>query len=280
MPPLSRFKKKYRLEPTDFPKNRPVICVIERFDSVEDEDQDGNPYVKHMVYFVGYRYPLNLNNQKVDAIQESLGVTNTEDCIGKKIAVQAVMDTLFGKKALVLKVLDEPVSTAAPTPVPYELATTGQLALQAAADAGVKLLPASDPGSQTFAGASNAPRLTGATEPEKPVTLSGETLGLVQALRASQGLYRRNKSIAEAQVFVADRAPHLAKLTRGVPLTLWPKEAGPFVTLLINTVSPTRDCDAHRVQELENELKQSEADFAADASSLDKLPENDDDIPI
>lgn len=272
--------KQYAFRPDDLPRARPCVAIIAGVDTEKAKDDQGKDYDRPILRLVGWFYPFRLNSTHM-AVLKNLYGDDPRACIGKRIALFSTERNIYGTMKSVIDILPEaPSEVSTPHPVPARLAVTSAMAIADARELGVQILSPTDPGSRVFAGASNAPRLTGAAEPQKPVVLSGETLGLVQALRAMQGLYRRNKTIAEAASFVADRAPQMAKEVRGIPMTLWPKEAGQFVTLLINTFSPTRECDAHRVQELENELKQAEADFAADATSLDKLPENDDDIPI
>lgn len=124
MPPWSTMKKKFAMEVSDLPQGHaPNVVVIEGLETEEGVDQMGQPFTRHLVFLAGWQYPLRLNNAAIDVLQSLYG-PNTEDSIGKKIALIASAQSSFGKTEMRLAIHPyAPGPEARPVPVPSHLFT-------------------------------------------------------------------------------------------------------------------------------------------------------------
>lgn len=141
MPEWSNFIKKYCIEPEDLPApHGPNVVVIETMDTEEAKDfQTQQPYERHLLYLVGWRLPLRLNNTRIQIIQNLFG-PRVEDCLGKKIALMVGMENSFGKPKPVINIHPFLASVdAEPVPVPARLAVTEKRRLEQAHTYGVAI---------------------------------------------------------------------------------------------------------------------------------------------
>lgn len=140
MPSLSMMKKKYEITVDDLPSQvGPNVVVIEGFDAEEGVDQDGQPFTRHQVWFAGWSLPLRLNNTRIEMLEQILG-KNTEDCIGRKIALVATSTSAYGKTKITIGIHPYAVSEAArPVGVPPHLFCTSAYRQKTAAQYGVTM---------------------------------------------------------------------------------------------------------------------------------------------
>lgn len=187
MPPWNHYRKKYSLESEDLPNpHLPTVVVIEGIESEDYTDQEtGNLETRHQILLAGYGYPLRLNNKKIETLQSLLG-DNTEDAIGRKVALIVVMENIYGKNQPRIAIHPHPVNdNVPPTPVPFKLATKSPTRLAIAHSYGVAVEP---PAPALPAGHGARP----AAPPS--VTASGTRLGPDAAAELVMLLRERNRT--------------------------------------------------------------------------------------
>lgn len=153
MPPWNHYRKKYSLESEDLPNpHLPTVVVVEGVESEDYTDPETNqPQTRHVLFLAGFAYPVRLNNAKVETLQLLLG-ENTEDAIGRKIALITTVQTSYGKTVQRLGIHPSPVPDETPAArVPFHLATKSPARLAQANAWGVMVEP---PPAQLGAGTS------------------------------------------------------------------------------------------------------------------------------
>ncbi len=143
MPPWTAMKKKYALDVADLPiPHAPNVVVIEGIDTEEGTDQMGQPFTRHTLNLVGWAYGLRLNNAAVDVIAGMYG-PNSEDAIGRKIALIATAQSAYGKTEMRIGIHPHaPAHDCKPVGVPAHLWTKSSHRAQIAASCGVTMAPA------------------------------------------------------------------------------------------------------------------------------------------
>lgn len=141
MPPWNQFKAKYELEVQDLPNPAlPNVFVVERLDSEEAQNSDGEKYTRHNLFFAGIEYPLRLNNTRIDIIQNLHG-EHTENAVGKKLALIAGANTSFGKSKIGINIHPFPVPEGTPpVAIPASIAAKNPFRRQTAQHYGVQFL--------------------------------------------------------------------------------------------------------------------------------------------
>lgn len=142
MPAWTSFKKKYALDVGDLPvQHGPNVVVIEGVDTEEGTDMMGLPFTRHSLVLAGWQHPLRLNNAALDVLQGMLG-PNSEDAVGRKIAIIAMAQSSYGKTEMRLVIHPyAPSPDAAPVRVPSHLFTKSQHRQHVAQSYGVQMAP-------------------------------------------------------------------------------------------------------------------------------------------
>lgn len=195
MPPWNQYRKKYSLESEDLPNpHLPTVVVIEGVESEDYTDPETNqPQTRHVLWLAGFAYPVRLNNAKVETLQLLLG-ENTEDAIGRKIAIIATVQTSYGKTVQRLGIHPALIpDETPPARVPFHLATKAPARLAQANAWGVMVDPPParlQPGGSKFViPGSQAPA---AAQPS--VKGSGNKLGAEPAAELAYLLAERNRN--------------------------------------------------------------------------------------
>jgi hypothetical protein len=141
VPPWTNLITKYCFDPEDLPiPHGPNVVVIEAFDTEQHEDfKTKQAKTRHLMRLAGWEHPVRLNNTRIKILQAMFGA-NTEDAIGKKIAMMVMAGNNFGDVELTLMIhpVAVPMNTPA-VPVPYRLSVTNPYRKQIAASVGVQI---------------------------------------------------------------------------------------------------------------------------------------------
>lgn len=124
MPAWSTFKKKYCLDIHDFLNpHAPNVVVVEGVESEDQTDMMGLPFTRHSLVLAGWQHPFRLNNAALDVLGMLYG-PNTEDAVGRKIALIGAAQSSYGKTEMRLVIHPyAPSPDAAPVRVPSHLFT-------------------------------------------------------------------------------------------------------------------------------------------------------------
>lgn len=186
MPEWNQFIKKYCIEADDLPiPHGPNVVVIETIDTEEAQDpKTKKPYERHLLFLVGWRVPLRLNNTRIQILQKMFG-PRVEDCFGKKIALMVAADNQYGDVTAVINIHPfVPDQAAIPVSVPTRLAVEDKRRLELARVSGVPI------GAYSFRiGPSQSART-----PEVHSANPGATLGEEAAAKLMLSLRERGKN--------------------------------------------------------------------------------------
>lgn len=142
MPAWTSFKKKFALDVGDLPvAHGPNVVVIEGVETEEGTDMMGLPFTRHSLVLAGWSHPLRLNNAALDVLTNLHGA-NSEDAIGRKIALITAAQSAYGKTEMRLVIHPyAPSQDARPVAVPSHLWTKSLHRQQVAASYGVHVAP-------------------------------------------------------------------------------------------------------------------------------------------
>lgn len=197
MPAWDVFKKRYAMEPGDLGNQSGfTIAMIEKVDSDTYTDRKNVMQVRHQLYFVGYEYPLRLNNTRVDVLKALFG-PDTENASGKKVALLCAASASYGETEITINIHPMAVPQDSPlTPVRHDVACRDQIRRRHAELSGVTFtappagLTQGHGAAWTQQGAHPAAQLTGAAA---PASASGATLGKESAAKLLLFLRERKR---------------------------------------------------------------------------------------